>query len=129
MPLSDPLPRETVRWLTDAAGAIGDTTAIGISHALDASRVAVFCSCPFSIGSFTLAGDGLAAPLRPTGDDDRQLARDAMIVDPDHVAEWQIDLTGFRQLVSVPIHGMAPPARLWAALADAGPAGPAVLRR
>jgi len=127
--LPDPLPPESVRWLNDAAGTIGETTAIGVSQVVDASRVAVFCSCRFSIGSFALPADLLAEPLRPTGDAERQLARDAMTIDPDHVAEWQLDLTGFRHLVSVPIVGIAPAARLWVGLADSGPAAPRVLQR
>jgi transcriptional regulator with GAF, ATPase, and Fis domain len=127
--LPDAPPRETVGWLTEEACALGDMTAIGVSQALDASRVAVFWSCRFGMGSFTLAEHAVPHPLRPAGDDDRQLARDAMTVDSSHVVEWQLDLTGFRHLVSAPLPGIAPVARLWIGLADTAPPSSSLVQR
>jgi len=127
--LPDPLPRDTIRWLTDAVNDIAPATVIGVSQALDASRVAVSYACGFGMGSFTLANDALPEPLRPTGDDDRQLARDEMAVDSSHIIEWQLNLTGFRHLMSVPLAGITPAARVWAGLADAGSVGPEILQR
>jgi two-component system response regulator FlrC len=128
-PLPDPLPPETVRWLTGAADAIGATTAIGVSQAIDAARVAFFYSSRFGIGSFTLAEHEVPESLRPSGADVRQVARDAMTIDAIHVVEWQLDLIGFGRLVSVPLPGMVPAARLWVTLADADTAAPALLER
>jgi transcriptional regulator with GAF, ATPase, and Fis domain len=112
--------RAVLSALAEEAGDWEPRPVVGLARAAEDGSVAVLYSYSYGIGQYVLAPGDLPDAFRPGGGDIRHAEARALAA-PERPIEWHLSFAGVSRVVSTPIPGLNPPARLWIGYAQPPP--------